>query len=79
MKKPRWKINSLIMCLGGDHAVHELLPHYGFEQPPVATIAAWRRRNSAGSWELALLYMAVREGLLESLDQIRIVPKEARA
>lgn len=80
MKKPQFKIAGMIHALGGDHAVVQLLDHYEFPAAPAPTVAAWRRRNSApGEWALALLYICVREGVLDSLDRIRIVPRNHKA
>lgn len=71
--KPLWKIDAMIHALGGDRAVIGLLQEYDFPSPPsIETVAAWRRRNSApGAWALALLYVCVREGVLDNLDKIR--------
>ncbi len=72
--KPSWKIDAMINALGGDRAVMELLTEHKFPTPPsLETISAWRRRNSApGAWALALLYVCVREGVLDDLDKIRV-------
>lgn len=76
-EKPEFRISEMIMALGGDHVIPGLMLKHKFPVPEVASVGAWRRRNSApGSWALALLYLCVREGILDSLDRIRVMPAE---
>lgn len=69
-RKPKYRIAQAILALGGVEQTRAALQTHGFNAPDGATIAGWRRRNSASGWELALVYCLMQEGLLNNLDAL---------
>jgi len=68
--KPRYRISQAVRALGGAEQTRQALLAHGFEAPSVATVRAWRFRDSAAGWELALAYCLVKEGLLAEIDNL---------
>ena len=68
---PFWNYRWLVGAFGGDDDVARAIKSAGFDAPPLKTIAAWRQRNSVpGTWAPLLLILAMREGLLDRIEEL---------
>ena len=71
-KPPAWKYRELVAAFGGNEAVRQMIRRKGFEPPPLKTIAGWRERNSIPSaWLPLLIDMALKQGLIHTVSQLR--------
>ena len=68
-----YRITELIIAMGGVKAVRQRLDAEGFGSLPLETVQGWKRRNSCpGHYALALVEIAMRDGLVAGINRLRI-------
>lgn len=71
-EKSFYQITGLIDAMGGVRSVRQKLETNGFGSYPLETAIGWRRRDSMpGHLALALVEIAMKEGVVSSIEKLR--------
>lgn len=63
--------SDLMIRLGNEKTIADLIRQYGIDPPPESTIRGWRARNSIPSrWLLILVKIAIDTKAIRDLDQL---------
>lgn len=72
--EPEWRFDELIDFMKPYRRIVERLEERGYPTLPIASIATWRKVNRIpGIWVPAFLAMALDDGFIEKIDDMRIV------
>ena len=72
LPRPRWQYRELVVALGSDDEVAQLIRAAGYNPPPVKTVAGWRARNSVSAkWAPLLIDFAIKRKILPGVAALR--------